>query len=65
MGTNLDFNNAFLNGRLDGDVYMQQPPEFEDPNYPQYVCKLDKASYGLRQVPRAWNNTLKFVLAFC
>jgi hypothetical protein len=34
-------------------IYMQQPPSYEDKNMPNYVCKLDKALYVLKQAPRA------------
>jgi histone deacetylase 1/2 len=54
----IDIQNAFLHGFLDEDVYMKQPPGFEDSSRPEYICKLDKSLYGLKQAPRAWFSRL-------
>ncbi|KAG8485307.1 hypothetical protein CXB51_021723 [Gossypium anomalum] len=57
----VDVNNAFLNGELAEDIYMEQPLRFEEsgPHGEKLVCKLNKALYGLRQASRAWFQTLK------
>ncbi|KAG8492772.1 hypothetical protein CXB51_010240 [Gossypium anomalum] len=57
----IDVNNAFLNGDLSDEVFMQQPPGFVQHglNGEKLVCRLIKALYGLRQAPRAWFDKLK------
>ncbi|KAK1614983.1 hypothetical protein QYE76_020500 [Lolium multiflorum] len=42
----MDVKSAFLNGPLHEEVYVKQPPGFEDLNFPNHVYKLDKALYG-------------------
>ena len=41
---------------------MEQPPGFEDYKYPDYVFKLTKALYSLKQAPRAWYERLSSFL---
>lgn len=43
-------------------IYMSQPPGFVDPSFPNHVCKLNKAIYGLHQASRTWYNELKSFL---
>ncbi|KAI3758884.1 hypothetical protein L6452_06456 [Arctium lappa] len=54
--------SAFLYGSIEEEVYVCQPPGFENPNYPDIVYKLKKALYGLHQAPRAWYDTLSSYL---
>nr|KYP71076.1 Retrovirus-related Pol polyprotein from transposon TNT 1-94 [Cajanus cajan] len=46
--SHMDINNAFLHGTIAEDIYMSQPSEFVHPQYPNHVCKLQKALYGLK-----------------
>ncbi|KAK1411647.1 hypothetical protein QVD17_38204 [Tagetes erecta] len=50
----MDVKGAFLYGPITDDVYVRQPPGFEDPDYPHRVYILSKALYGLHQAPRIW-----------
>ncbi|GKA40496.1 putative ribonuclease H-like domain-containing protein [Tanacetum coccineum] len=54
----MDVKSAFLYGQIEEEVYVCQPPGFEDPNHPNKVYKVVKALYGLHQAPRAWYDTL-------
>nr|GEX80448.1 putative ribonuclease H-like domain-containing protein [Tanacetum cinerariifolium] len=54
----MDVKSAFLYGTIEEEVYVCQPPGFEDPENPDKVYKVVKALYGLHQAPRAWYETL-------
>jgi hypothetical protein len=58
----MDVKSAFLHGPIKGEVYVEQPPGFEDDRYPNHVFKLSKALYGLKQAPRAWYECLRDLL---
>ncbi|GJS52198.1 retrovirus-related pol polyprotein from transposon TNT 1-94 [Tanacetum coccineum] len=58
----MDVKSAFLYGKIEEEVYVCQPPRFEDPDFPDRVYKVEKALYGLHQAPRAWYETLSTYL---
>ena len=58
----MDVKSAFLNGFLNEEVYVHQPPGFENLEKPNHVFKLTKALYGLKQAPRGWYERLSIFL---
>jgi hypothetical protein len=54
----MDVKSAFLNGPVQEEVYVEQPPGFEDSKFPNHVYKLHKALYGLNKL-LAWYECLK------
>jgi hypothetical protein len=60
-----DFHSMFLNGKLNSDeeVYMEQPMGYEQLDRKQYVCKLLKSLYGLKQAGHKWYDALCKALA--
>ncbi|GJS68337.1 retrovirus-related pol polyprotein from transposon TNT 1-94 [Tanacetum coccineum] len=58
----MNVKSAFLNGFINEEVYVAQPPGFIDFAKPNHVYKLKKALYGLKQDPKAWYDRLKVFL---
>nr|GEV55000.1 hypothetical protein [Tanacetum cinerariifolium] len=54
----MDVKSAFLYGTINEEVYVMQPPRFQDPEFSDRVYKVKKAMYGLHLAPRAWYGTL-------
>ena len=54
----MDVKTAFLYGVVKKEIYVDQPPRFVNPKFPNHVYKLNKALYGLHQASRAWYVTL-------
>jgi hypothetical protein len=50
----MDVKSTFLNGVIQEEVYVRQPPGFESPKYLDRVYKLSKALYGIKQALQAW-----------
>jgi hypothetical protein len=58
----MDVKSAFLNSIIHEEIYVRQPPGFENSKYPNRVYNLSKVLYGLKQVSRAWYARLKTFL---
>ncbi|UYV70127.1 hypothetical protein LAZ67_7001882 [Cordylochernes scorpioides] len=57
----LDVKSAFL----EEELYMEQPQGYENPDFPNHVCSLQKSIYGLKQSPRMWNKKFhEFLIKF-
>ena len=54
----IDVTTAFLNGKLEEEVFMRQPKGFIVEGQEHLVCRLKKSIYGLKQSPRCWNSVL-------
>nr|GEX83272.1 uncharacterized mitochondrial protein AtMg00810-like [Tanacetum cinerariifolium] len=54
---------AWVEAMIEEEVYVCQPPRFEDPDYPDKVYKVERALYGLHHAPKSWYETLtKYLL---
>ncbi|GJS08944.1 retrovirus-related pol polyprotein from transposon TNT 1-94 [Tanacetum coccineum] len=58
----MDVKSAFLNGSINEEVYVAQPPGFIDFKKPDHVYKLKKALYGLNQAPKPWGTGIETVV---
>ena len=54
----MDVKTAFLNGVISEEVFIKQPPSFEDLKHHDHVYKLKKSLYGLKQASKAWYDRL-------
>ena len=54
----MDVKSVFLNGKLEEEVYIEQPKGFIFSENKDCVCKLKKSLYGLKQAPRTWFSRL-------
>ena len=54
----MDVKSAFLNGMLEKEVYLEQPPGYVKIGEEKKVLKLKKTLYELKQAPRAWNTRI-------
>eukprot|EP00253_Pinus_taeda_P034874 PITA_34874 len=50
----MDVRTSFLNGKIEEEVYIEQPEGFETFNHESHVCRLKRDLYGLKQAPCAW-----------
>lgn len=57
-----DFKTAFLNGTLEEEIYLRQPPGFENG---KKVLRLRKSLYGLKQAAKVWNDAVHGALLKC
>ena len=55
----MDVVTAFLNGKLEEEIYMEQPDGCIKPGKEHLVCKLHKSLYSLKQSPRCWNTAFR------
>ncbi|GJY26128.1 retrovirus-related pol polyprotein from transposon TNT 1-94 [Tanacetum coccineum] len=60
----MDVKSAFLDGFINEEVYVAQPPGFIDFEKPNHVYKLKKVLYGLKQAPKAWPDIM-FSVCLC
>lgn len=58
----MDVKSAYLNGDLEEEIYMEQPEGFTVPGKEDYVCRLNKSLYGLKQAGRTWHKRMDIVL---
>ena len=54
----MDIKTAFLNGELMEGVFMSQSEGFKQQGKEEFICRLNKSMYGLKQSPHCWNETL-------
>ncbi|RDY03939.1 hypothetical protein CR513_12417, partial [Mucuna pruriens] len=62
----MDVKCAFLNGIINEEVFVKQPPGFKSDAFPNHVLKLKMELYGLKQAPHAWYEKLTsfFMMVF-
>ena len=58
----IDIKNAFIQGDLEEQIFMQQPAGYDDNT--GRACLLNKSLYGLKQAPRVWNKLLSAHIVF-
>ena len=54
----MDVKTTLLNGKIDQEVFVEQPEGFGLHSRDSHVCRLKKALYGLKQAPKVWYDTI-------